>query len=75
MKDKIIDYDPMRGYITFQDLINDIELITQDYNNLEDIIINILKENKYDDEIIASIFRDNISTRLNNISYVLKDRL
>lgn len=75
MKDKIIDYHPIKGYITFKDLINDIELIAQDYKELEEIVIDILKYNKYDKETIASLFSNNISNRLDNISYVLKDRL
>lgn len=75
MKDKIIDYHPTKGYITFNDLINDIDLILQDYQKLEDIVINILEANNYNSEIIATLFSDNIANRLNNIVYVLKDRL
>lgn len=75
MKDKIIDYHPTKGYITFNDLITDIDLILQDYTKLEDIIINILEINNYDSETIASLFNDNIANRLDNIIYVLKDRL
>ncbi len=75
MKDKIIDYDPIRGYITFNDLINDLELILQDYKTLENIIIILLENNRFDNETIASLFADNISSRLDNLIYVLKDRL
>lgn len=75
MKDKIIDYDPIRGYITFNDLINDLELILQDYKTLEDIVVIILENSRFDDETIASLFVDNIANRLNNLIYVLKDRL
>lgn len=75
MKDKIIDYHPIKGYITFNGLINDLELILQDYKELEDIIILLLKNSNFDNETIASLFKDNISSRLNNLIYVLEDRL
>ena len=75
MKDKIIDYHPTKGYITFNDLINDLEIILSDYKLLEEIIINILENNHFDNKTIASIFTSNIENRLENIIYVLKDRL
>ncbi len=75
MKDKIIDYDPIRGYITFNDLINDLELILLDYKTLENIVIILLENNHFDNETIASLFADNISSRLDNLISVLKDRL
>ena len=75
MKDKIIDYDPIKGYITFNDLLNDLELILQDYKELENIIIILLENSHFDNETIASLFKDNISCRLNNLIYVLQDRL
>lgn len=53
MKNKIIDYHPIKGYITFNDLINDIEIISKDYKLLEEIIINILEYQKIDSEIIS----------------------
>lgn len=75
MQNKIIDYHEVKGYITLMDLINDIELIADDYKHLEEIIINILKYNHYDDEIISSLFNDNIHNRLENIVYILRDKL
>lgn len=75
MKNKIIDYHPIKGYITFNDLINDIETISNDYKLLEEILINILKYHKYNSKIISSIFNNNIHNRLENIIYVLKDRV
>ena len=75
MKNKIIDYHPIKGYITFNDLINDIEIISKDYKLLEEIIINILEYQKIDSEIISDIFNNDIYTRLENIIYILKDRL
>ena len=75
MKNKIIDYHPIKGYITFNDLINDIETISNDYKLLEEILINILEYHKYNSEIISTIFNNNIHDRLENIIYVLKDRL
>ena len=75
MKDKIIDYNPIRGYITFNDLINDLELILQDYKTLENIVIILLENKHFDNETIAALFIDNIASRLDNLIYVLKDRL
>lgn len=75
MKDKIIDYHPIKGYITFNDLITDLKLIYQDYKELEDIINIILESNNFDSETIASLFKDNIASRIDNLIYVLKDRL
>lgn len=75
MKNKIIDYHPIKGYITFNDLINDIEIISKDYKLLEDTLINILEYQKYDSELISNIFNNDIYNRLENIIYVLKDRL
>lgn len=75
MKNKVIDYHPIKGYITFNDLINDIETISNDYKLLEEILINILEYHKYNSEIISTIFNNNIHDRLENIIYVLKDRL
>lgn len=75
MKNKIIDYHPIKGYITFNDLINDIEIISKDYKLLEEIIINILEYQKNDSEIISDIFNNDIYNRLENIIYILKDRL
>lgn len=75
MKDRIVDYHPINGYITFMDLINDIELIADDYKHLEEIVIDILKYNKYNDEIISSLFNSNIHNRLENIAYVLRNKL
>ncbi len=75
MKDKIIDYHPIKGYITFNDLINDLELISQDYKTLENIVIILLENNHFDNETISSLFTDNIANRLDNLIYVLQDRL
>ena len=75
MKDKIIDYDPIKGFITFKDLINDLELILEDYQQLEDVVSNLLNINNYTEEIIASLLKDNIAERLDYLIYVLKDRL
>ena len=75
MKDKIIDYHPIKVYITFKDLITDLEIILDDYKILEEIIINILEAHKFDDETIASIFTSDIKNRLENLVFVLRDRL
>ena len=75
MKDKIIDYDPIRGFITFNDLITDLKIILQDYKTLENILIGILENLKFDDETIASLFTCDIASSLNNLIDVLQNRL
>lgn len=75
MKNKIIYNHPTIGYITFNDLINDIETIANEYKNLEEIVIDILKLNNYDEEIISSLFTIDIYNDLKNIAHILKDKL
>lgn len=75
MKDKIIDYHPIKGFITFGDLIADLKIILENYKSLEEILIDILKNFQFDDEMIASLFTCDIESSLENIIYVLQDRL
>lgn len=75
MKDKIIDYHPVKGFITFNDLITDLKIILQDYKTLEVILIGILENLQFDDETIASLFACDIASSLNNLIEVLQDRL
>ncbi len=75
MKDYIIDYNQIKGYITINDLINDLKLILEDYKTLEDIIIVILKNSHFDDETIASLFNNNIASRLDDIVSILDTKL
>ncbi len=75
MKNKIVDYHPILGPITYEDLINDLSILLEDYNTLEEIMINIMEYNNYDAETISSLFIDNISNRLEWIIFVLKGLL
>ena len=75
MKDKVIDYHSVKGFITFNDLITDLKIILQNYETLEDILIGILENFHLDDETIASLFSCNIASSLNNLIDVLQDRL
>ena len=75
MKDKVIDYHPVKGFITFNDLITDLKIILQNYETLEDILIGILENFQLDDETIASLFSCDIASSLNNLIDVLQDRL
>ena len=75
MKDKIIDYDPIKGFITFNDLITDLKIILQDYITLESILIGILENFQFNDETIASLFTCDIASSLNNLIDILQDRL
>ncbi len=75
MKDKVIDYHSVKGFITFNDLITDLKIILQNYETLEDILIGILENFHLDDETIASLFSCNIASSLNSLIDVLQDRL
>ena len=75
MKDKILDFHPILGAITYSDFINDLSSLLEDYNTLEEIIQDILKNNNYDDECISSLLNDNISNRLEWLLFVLKSLL
>ncbi len=75
MKNKIVDYHPILGSITYEDLINDLSILLEDYNKLEEIMLNIMEYNNYDAETISSLFNDNISSRLEWIIFVLKGLL
>lgn len=74
MKNKIVGVHPLVGKITTKDIINDIELIIEDYNFLERIITNKINLFK-DDELLDFILDNNIANRLENISYILKSIL
>ena len=75
MKDKIIDYHPIKGFITFNDLITDFKIILQDYNTLRDIIICILENFQFDEEAILHLLTYDIASSLTNIIDVLQDML
>jgi predicted component of type VI protein secretion system len=74
MKNKILDFHPILGAITYNDLINDLSSLLKDYNTLEETIQDILKNNNYD-EYISSLLNDNISNRLEWLLFVLKSLL
>lgn len=75
MKNKILDFHPILGAITYNDLINDLSSLLEDYNTLEETIQDILKNNNYDDECISSLLNNNISNRLEWLLFVLKSLL
>ena len=72
MKNKYIDYNPVKGFITFNDLIGDLKEILHNYKDLEDIVINILKNLQVDNETITSLFVCNIANNLEDIINVLQ---
>ena len=75
MENKILDFHPILGAITYNDLINDLSSLLEDYNTLEETIQDILKNNNYDDENISSLLNYNISNRLEWLLFVLKSLL
>lgn len=75
MKDKILDIHPIIGVITYKDLIDDLCILLNDYKELEDILISILKYQNYDNETIFTLINYDIDNRLDWIIYVLKGLL
>ncbi len=75
MKTKVIGVHPLVGEITNIDIINDIDLITNDYNLLVRCISNIIDLNKGNNELVDFLLDNNIGNRLANISYILKTLL
>ncbi len=75
LKTKIIGVHPLVGEITNKDIINDIALITNDYNLLVKYISNIIDLNKDNNELVDFLLDNNIGDRLANISYILETLL
>ena len=75
MKDKYVDYHPVRGFITFNDLIEDLKRVLENYKTLEDIVITILENFQFDDKTIASLFTSNIASDLEDIINILQKEL
>lgn len=64
---------PIAGNITFEDLINDLNIIITDLSFFQSIAINILRESTYmSDEDITSLFNYIPIDKLNWILYLLK---
>ena len=75
MKDKYIYYHPIRGFITSNDLVEDLKRVLKNYKTLEDIVITILENFQFDDETIASLFTCNIASKLEDIINILQNEL
>lgn len=75
MKNKQLAIHPILGIITFEDIINDLEIMLSDSNLFEDIVYQLLKANKMSDEDLASLFNYSISDRLKWIIDVLKNSI
>lgn len=75
MKDKILDIHPIIGVITYKDLIDDLCILLNDYKELENILINILRYQNWDNETISTLFNYDIDNRLDWIIHVLKGLL
>lgn len=72
MKNKVIGVYPLVGEITNTDIINDIDLIIDDYNILENLIESFINLND-DNELSDFILDNSIGNRLANVSYILKN--
>lgn len=75
MKNKQLAIHPILGIITFEDVINDLEIMLLDNNLFEDIVYQLLKNKKMPDEDLASLFNYSISDRLKWIIDVLKNSI
>lgn len=73
MKNKILMLHPTLGFITYEDLINDLENMLEDTTFFEDIITSILEHTEMTKEDIATIFNYSIVERLKWIIYILKN--
>lgn len=75
MNNIIIGTHPLVGEITNQDIVDDIELIIDDYNLLVRFINEIIDLDNDNSELADFILDNNIGNRLANISYILKSLL
>lgn len=75
MKDKILATHPVLGIITFEDIINDLEMMLADNKLFEDIVLQLLELNNMPKEDLASLFNYSISDRLKWIIDILKSIL
>lgn len=75
MQDKILEYHPTLGAITYKGLITDLEIILEDIKNLEDRTYQVLKHTELSNEDISTFYADNIPSRLEWIIFVLKELL
>lgn len=74
-KDIILYYDGIIGKYTINDLINDIKGIKKDYQEIENIVLNILEHTEMTDKDIASIFRADISSSLDLVVDLLEQNI
>lgn len=72
-KNIILGVHPLIGEITNSDIINDIDLIIDDYNLLIKLIDHILDLDHNQSELADLILDNDIGNRLANISYILKN--
>ncbi len=75
MNNVVIGTHPLVGEITNIDIINDIELIIDDYNLLVQFINEFIDVDNDDYDLVNFILDNDIGNRLANISYILKSLL
>ena len=74
MIDKILTTHPILGDITFNDLINDLEIMLDDTKQFEDIVYKMF-EDSMDKEDLTTLFNFSVINRLEWIIFVLKSQL
>lgn len=75
MKDKILATHPVLGIITFEDVINDLEIMLADSELFENVVYQLLEAYNMPEEDIPSLFNYSVIDRLKWIIDILKSIL
>lgn len=75
MKDRILASHPVLGAITFEDVINDLEIMLDDNKLFENLVYQLLELDNISKEDIASLFNYSVTNRLQWIIDILKSIL
>ena len=75
MKNKILATHSILGDITFNDVLNDLEIMLKDNEFFEEIVYQLLRQDNIPEEDLASLFDFSVTSRLKWIIDVLKDIL
>ena len=75
MNSIVLFNDPILGDIYLKDLIDYIDILKKNNDTMINRVVSILESNGFDDETIASILKEDISSSLNFIVDTLNDNL
>lgn len=75
-KDSPIYYDSLfNNYYTLENLIDELEVCTNQYKKFEDILYNFLKSYNIDDETIATILNFSYTDTIDFIIKIIKNEI